>query len=598
MADAAAPPAAAAGQLSDRVASLFAITAASLGANLLGAAIVFGLYRGLAADTTLLLWEGAFALLFGLRVVMLIGYRRVAPVGDAANAPWLKRWNTAALSSGALWGTAAWLFYGLGDTLQRIALVMMVNSFCIGSLPLLAGQGRIFTAFISLAFLPLVARIALGGEPHSLVLAGILLLIFATTVLLGRDYRRSFDRLVELKERTQHLLEQLQIEKAAADAARRDAETANRAKTQFFAAASHDLRQPLHAVGLFAEALRGKSEDDEVVHLVNSINASVDALEGLFSELLDITRIDTGGVEARPMDFALEEVLRKLRLDFEPVAFEKGLALRVRTSRHFVHADPLLVERVLRNLTANAIRYTEDGGVLIGARRRGAAVLVQVWDSGVGIARPDRERIFEEFVQITDKAPALEPHQRKGLGLGLAIVRRLCALMQAALKLDSVPGRGSVFSVTLPLGKPPREPALAASRPALGLTLNRRLIVVVEDDLAVKDGIEVLLKSWGASVIAFDSLAACRQWAEAAEPALLKPDLLVADYRLESGHTGVEVIELMREHFGEKLPALVVTGSMMTGHEALAQAHGFHMLLKPVLPNKLRAMIGFKLGLR
>jgi CheY-like chemotaxis protein len=335
-----------------------------------------------------------------------------------------------------------------------------------------------------------------------------------------------------------------------------------------------------------------------VAQLVNSINASVDALEGLFSELLDITRIDNGGVEVHPQAFEVGDILRKLRLHFEPTAFEKGLALRLRGGDRVVHADPLLVERILRNLVSNAIRYTNDGGVLVGARLRGDKVLLQVWDSGLGIRAEEQAKVFEEFYQVPN-TPAVAPHQRKGLGLGLAIVKRLADLMQAPLTLRSQAGRGTVFTLELPLGRRPRQQAaVPSSKGPLALTLGGRLIVVVEDEPAVRSGLEVLLQGWGAQVVSFDSVAETSAWAAAADPQQLRPDLLIVDYRLESGRNGVDAINLLRARFGAGTPAIVVTGSTMSTLDKEAQEKDFHLLLKPVVPNKLRAMIAFKLGVK
>jgi signal transduction histidine kinase/CheY-like chemotaxis protein len=512
---------------------------------------------------------------------------------------WRRRWNAVVLLSAAAWGAAVWLFYRTGSPFHAIGLILIVYCYMLGGVQLMATQPRANLAFLCLGMMPIIARIALdSSDPYHLELAGILLMLFGLTLMLSTVYRRALQSTIELKVQTEHLAAQLKREKADADAARRAAEVANRAKTQFFAAASHDLRQPLHALGLFAEALRQRSHDEEAVQLVNSINSSVDALEGLFSELLDITKIDTGGVEPQPAHVHVGDLFRRLRLHFEPTAFEKGLALRFRGDAHHVHADPVLVDRILRNLLSNAIRYTNDGSVLVSCRRRRDKLLLQVWDTGVGIRPREQERIFEEFYQVSSDTK-LEAHQRKGLGLGLAIVKRLAALMDAPLTLRSQPGRGTVFTLELPVGRAVRaDDAVPAGKPMLRLTLERRRIVIVEDEPSVRGGLEVLLKSWGADVLSFDSVEACSAWARDTAPDTPAPDLLIVDYRLESGHTGVEAISALRKRFAAQLPAIVVTGSTMTGHDSEAQQHDFHLLVKPVVPNKLRAMIAFKLNLR
>jgi CheY-like chemotaxis protein len=348
-------------------------------------------------------------------------------------------------------------------------------------------------------------------------------------------------------------------------------------------------------MGLFAEALRQRTHQPEVAQLVNSINESVDALESLFSELLDISRIDSGGVEVHPQDFEVGDLLRKLKLHFEPAAFEKGLALRLRGHRHAVRGDPLLVERIIRNLLSNAIRYTEDGSVLVSARRRGRRVLLQVWDTGVGICNDEQGRVFEEFYQVQTRRKT-SSDQRKGLGLGLAIVKRLSALMEAPLTLRSEAGRGTVFTLELPLGKASEVVPQSGAKVCVPITLGGRVIVVVEDEPAVRAGLEVLLTGWGASVRSFDSVGALETWIADAASASASPSLAVVDYRLEPERTGIEAIVAIRRRFGPDLPAVVVTGSTMMDPGADAEAHDFHVLLKPVLPNKLRAMIAFKLA--
>ena len=574
-------------------------TSAALVGHFLGLVVCTMIYWDHVPHTLLWGWTAAFALLWTGRFVGLLSYERAVLQGRHHPDRWLSRWNLGAVIGAGLWSTAAMLFYNYGGWFERTVLMLIIYSFAIGAVPYMASQTKLFLSCMGLYFLPMIIRTALHGGPNDLKLAGVWCLLCMCTLTLGRAFHNMFGEMVSLRLHAQDLAHKLRGEMQVAEAAQREAETANRAKTQFFAAASHDLRQPLHALGLFAEALRSRSKDEEVAQLVNSINSSVDALEGLFSELLDITKIDTGGVDIEPEHFSMRDLFTRIRLHFEPIAFEKGLMLTFHGDQYHAYADPLVVERILRNLVSNAIRYTEDGGVLVSCRKRGDQLCLQVWDTGIGIAEKEQVRIFDEFYQTQSTRP-LEPHHRKGLGLGLAIVKRLADLMQAPLTLRSRVGHGTTFSLLLPMGRAPRlQPVSTSTRSALGVTLDRRHIVVVEDELAVMEGLQVLLKGWGATVSAFDSVDAVTDWARRTDAQSdARPDLLMVDYRLPQQKTGIDAIRVLRERFGSDLPAILVTGSTMTQHEEDARQFNFHVLLKPVVPTKLRAMIAFKLGLR
>jgi signal transduction histidine kinase len=581
--------------LPDEVQAAFDYLPTTLAGNAAGTAVVLLLVWGSGLDAWLWPWLACVGAVWCVRLVLGLRFRRMPPHTLADWTIWQRRAQLGTLASGANWGLAGSLFYNGAPGIAQTGLILIVYTFCVAAMPILATRPRIYFSYLGLAATPLIVRIAAVGDRHNLQLAALLALIVVLTAVLGGSYRQAMARVIELKLRLSELLLQLRIEKQGADDARREAEIANRAKTQFFAAASHDLRQPLHAIGLFAQALRERTRDSEVAPLVNSINESVAALESLFGELLDVTRLDSGAIEVHPRNFELGEMLRSLRLQFEPSAFEKGLALRVRAARRVAFADPLLVERIVRNLVANAIRYTEDGTVLVGCRRRGNKLALQVWDTGVGIAPEQQARVFEEFYQV-HAAELTAPGQGKGLGLGLAIVKRLADLMHAPLRLQSWPGRGTLFTLELPLGQ--ESEVAAAARPARlaqALTLHGRRIVIVEDESAVRAGLEALLGGWGAQLRCFESVAGCIAWTRecaAEEPA---PDLLIVDYRLEDGRDGLEALFALRSRFGLAVPAIVISGSTMSRVEVLAQEHNFHLLIKPVLPNKLRAMIGFKL---
>ena len=589
----------------DGLRALYEQAPASIVGNAIGIGMISLAFWPLAARPLLLSWLLPALVFATLRLAHYLRYRNARDSDSATLLAWSTSWRALVLAQGAMWPLAVWGFWGLGTSFHTVMLLVIANSYTLASVQLLAPQRKLFIVFTCMILLPTMARVASDTtQGWNWQLAGVLGMVFVMAMTLGRAYRGALSQAIGLKQRTEHLAAQLRIEKAAADEARRSAEAANRAKTQFFAAASHDLRQPLHAMGLFAEALRQKSErakDPEVASLVNSINQSVDALEGLFGELLDITRIDSGGVEVQVAPVSIKELFARLRLTFEPTAFEKGLALRFHGERRFAHTDGLLLERILRNLVSNAIRYSEDGGVLVACRPRNGKLRVQVWDSGLGIGEASLPHIFDEFYQVQHNRP-LEAHQRKGLGLGLAIVKRLAGLLDAPLTVHSRLGRGTVFSLEVPALAAGREPRSAVPAPAgatarLALTLQGKTIVVVEDEPAVREGLVVLLAAWGAQVRSFDDIGSLQMGLAA--PDLAAPDLLIVDYRLPEGRTGVDALVALRARWPERpLPAIVITGSSLGGHEDEAAKHDFHLLIKPVLPNKLRAMIGFKLGLR
>jgi signal transduction histidine kinase len=566
-----------------------------LAVNLAGAFMVAYLFASAVPEPILRAWLFTFFAFWLVRLGVLLAFRRAAPTKLSSLGRWRGVWSGGLLLSAALWGAGGWMFHPHLDGSQHSVLIIIGYTLCIAAVPVLVNQPFVFLLFPFLFFGPFIASMALSGLHQGYAEASILLFVFLLTALLVREFRQSLMRTLELQRQTDELLRQLRIEKSSADAARGAAEAANRAKTQFFVAASHDLRQPLHAMGLLAGALRHKNLDNESMQIVSSINESVDELEGLFSQLLDRTRLDSGAIEPKPRHAPLDELYRKLRLRFDPLAFEKGLALRFRGASQHMWADPLLVERIAHNLVSNAIRYTRDGTVLIGCRRRGDRLLLQVWDTGPGIDEHEQARVFDEMYRVPDELFAEMP-QRQGLGLGLSIVRRLAALMDAPVTLHSRRGRGSVFTLELPVGhaQPESRPP-AVHRPALGLTLKGRRIVLVEADPAASGALASMLGGWGAEVVALEGAAGWAAWA-AAHPAALPPDLLLVSDSLQAEGSGLDVIAALREHFGQVTPAIVVSDSALSIREIQTRLTRVHLVVKPVVPIKLRALIGFKLG--
>jgi two-component system, sensor histidine kinase len=372
-------------------------------------------------------------------------------------------------------------------------------------------------------------------------------------------------------------------------AKKEEAERANIAKSRFFAAASHDLRQPLHALTLFVGALKENARYSEMRPLVDHIDASVSAMEMLFNSLLDISRLDAGVLEVHREHFPASRLFDRVRQQYSEVAREKGLRFTVRPCRLTLYSDPVLVERILLNLVSNAICYTHDGGVLVAGRRRGGHLLIQVWDTGLGIPEPSQEAVFQEFVQLNN--PARD--RRKGLGLGLAIVSRLARLLDQRIQIRSVVGQGSVFSVEVPLGSG-QELSLPAAQPArTSVPQHGTLAVLIDDEEAILRAMEELFDAWKIDLITARNMGEAVDWLRSIGR---QPDILLTDFRLPGNTNGIEVVNYLRMCFGENLPALILTGD--TAPETLQRinAAGMTAMHKPIRPARLRSLIMHLLG--
>lgn len=412
---------------------------------------------------------------------------------------------------------------------------------------------------------------------------------FVSTFSDVTDYKHVQEEL----ERTNVNLEQRVAMRTAAleDAntqltlARAEAETANRSKTRFLAAAGHDLMQPLNAAKLFvASAQQHTGEGPAREELLGNAEQALHSMEGLLTDLLDISRLDAGVWEVKPRPVSLEDVLLPLEREFGVIAAERGLQLRVRQSRGVVVSDPQLLRRILQNLLSNAIRYTEQGKVLMGVRRRGTELAIEVWDTGPGIAPEHQQRIFEEFSRLQ----SVRGDMGKGFGLGLAICLRMAKMLNHRIEVESVPGRGSCFRLLAErtTARRPVEQARSGrvSRGAERLRGVRALCI--DDDAGVLAGMRALLETWGCTVETADTPEAATATLERHQP-----QILLADYQLGQGRTGVEVVESVRAQLQAPVPAILITADVSSeSAEAARRAH-MRVLHKPVRPAALRALM-------
>ncbi|MEM0955210.1 MAG: PAS domain-containing hybrid sensor histidine kinase/response regulator [Pseudomonadota bacterium] len=418
---------------------------------------------------------------------------------------------------------------------------------------------------------------------------------FVSTFIDITDYREVVAELQEAKQELEQKLvsgsESLSETNAAlrrenrlranVEARLRDA---GQSKSRFMSATSHDLLQPINAARLFTSVLQrrlGDNADADIANTVNQIDGSLQRAEQLISELREIARLDSGRELARPSDFAVSDVFDELHAEFTPMAEAKGIALRKVPSSLWLRTDRSLLHRILQNLLANALNYTEHGSVLMGVRRRGAMVDLQVLDTGPGIAEADQARIFDEFERLPRQSSAVE----EGLGLGLAIVRRYADLLDLTVQLQSVPGQGTGFSIRVPLGEQQVRVA-SVTAPAVQ-ALAGLYIVCLDNDSRIRQGMSALLSSMGADVTTLASGWELRKLLQSGA----RPALILADYHLDDGENGIDAVQTAQRDYGHQAPCIIISADNSAELRDRSNAAGYRFLPKPVQPTRLQALV-------
>lgn len=359
--------------------------------------------------------------------------------------------------------------------------------------------------------------------------------------------------------------------------AKQEADAANIEKSRFLAAVSHDLRQPIHAQGLFLNMLSETDISAEQSKIVSNIKIASAAMGDMLHTLMDFSRIEAGVMSANIQNFSIQRLLNKIENEFLSQADVKNLVYRSRESGLSVRSDPAMLEMILRNLISNAIRYTESGGIMVACRKRGQFCTLEVYDTGIGIESVHHNDIFREFYQVNNP----ERDRRKGLGLGLSIVKGLSQTLEHALTFKTIPGRGTMFRLMLPMAELSEHQAETQSL-NFGSKKTGLRILFVDDDELVRIGTQQQLFAWGFECDAVESLEEAMASAETN-----CPDLVISDYRLRNQSTGAEVIATLRKRWDQDLPALLITGDTAPDRLLEARSHGIRLLHKPVLPGEL-----------
>ena len=510
-----------------------------------------------------------------IRAALWKGFRHAKPsIEDVPR--WGRYAVIAAALAGVVWGSTGIALNIPGSLSFQVVVLLVTTGLAFTSTYLAAPWLPAYRAFVYPTFILSAVPFLLGGDVWRIAIGlgtlGFLPLVLRYAERLCRSLRAS----IGVRLQNAELVEELRAQKKAA-------EEANVAKSRFLAVASHDLRQPLHALQLFVQALEDTTLPTHAQQLVANVRRSVDSMEELFDALLDISRLDAGNVRARLETLPLAELFDRLLFEYAPVARQKGLGLTVvKTSVH-VRSDPTLLARIVRNLVANAVRYTERGCVMIGCRRQGEHIRIEVWDTGPGIPPDKHAEVFQEFAQLGNP----ERDRRKGLGLGLAIVDRLARLMGHEVRLRSTVGRGSMFSVTVQRGHLDERVLLdPVAEIAAHFDLSGRLALVVQSDPVSRESVRRLLAAWNCEVLTAASGAEMLGNLGALKRS---PDLIVADCPAPA-ESGSAVVELLRNEFNAEVPALLV--STAAGASVATEGlGGLPVLYRPFHPGRLRTLI-------
>ena len=456
---------------------------------LVGGGIMVGAvaYQNGSLSLDLALWYGLLAVIYAGQVGLAFMLReRASPRLNTRTA--LALFTAIGLVEGLVWSIGIVGISARRPIEQELTVLLIGAGVAAGAALSFGFHMPTFLCRFLGATVPYVLWAIFRGDGLHLMLALTVFVYSISSIQMTLGFNRSFILSSRLTLENQDLVRELRVQKEAA-------ELANVAKSKFIATASHDLRQPVHALGLLAGALQGHAMNDDMRRLVGQIGGSVTAMDGLFDSLLDISRLDAGVVEAQIEDFPIQTVLERVCRDYLAEAETKGLRLVWNRCSAIVRTDPFLLERILRNLVSNAVRYTDRGSIVVGCRR-GNRLRVEVWDTGRGIPMEQQGQVFREFFQL--ETP--ERDRAKGLGLGLAIVDRLAKLLDCAVTLRSEPGKGSVFMISVALAQSQRL-GVPSPQGAPMFVMPRGLILVIDDDPVIQSAMQSLLSSWGHDVI-------------------------------------------------------------------------------------------------
>ncbi len=545
--------------------------------------IIFVLFYKLIPLFQLVTWFVAVLGVYLFHYLIYLQFKKL-DIHDTQMHTWTWLIMVGISLEGVVWGYAGVSFFSWDYPEISMLLLLATAGSVAASFNTHSAYLPAYLSFSCLTVFPLAIRLIIEGGSNNVILALFCIFFILALVTDAWTAHRHFRQAIVSRLRVEELNKELDKERQQANKAQEVAEQANIAKSKFLASASHDLRQPLYSLRLFIDVLGQRLPDKEYKSVIDNINSASASLEELFNELLDLSRLDANVIQPEFNHFKLNDLFIRLGNEYAPMAAQKNLLLHVVPTSVRVRSDLVLLERILRNLISNAIRYTSEGRILIGCRRAGRSVTIQVLDTGVGIESEQLKNIFKEYHQLNNP----ERDRNKGLGLGLAIASGMAKVIGSEIKVRSRPDKGSCFSITIPLS----DHTISQYEQFRVLlddgNISQVSILFIDDEKIIRTAMQQLFEQWQCKYLIAEDVDEAMRLIDAGS---FMPDIIISDYRLRNGRTGGEVITVLRDHFNEDIPAIIVTGD--TAVDRIQEAHqfGVKILHKPVKSSELKQFI-------
>lgn len=552
-------------------------------ANLLAGFTLVGIMWDSLLHKTLLFWLMALVISVTLTLILYLYLRPVYQ--HLKDVPEKLFYYQLPFLFGCIWGAAGYLFLNPNSMTDTAFLIVFLFGMASGGINALSSLWLSYVALVVPILLPFSIKLILGGDTHTFLLGTVTLSYLIIMLLISRLTNYSMNKSLEMRYENTTLVKELKKQTEQANQSCKD-------KSRFLASASHDLRQPIHSLSLLTSAITPEVKTTRGKEILHQIVTANDVMLDLLNSLLDISKLDADIIKPKLTMVDINEIIDSLMDEFQEIARANNIELRAKTSIYKVKTDPVLLSTILRNIIQNALLYTPKGKVLISCRKKKDAVLLQVWDTGKGIAKEYQEEVFAEFQQLHNP----ERDKNKGLGLGLAICKRLSEKLKVKISLKSVVDKGSVFSLEIPLLTTAEiKRCLSEKTPQKFTNVSQNfenlVVLIIDDNAIVLDAMTALLENWGCHVLTAESVRQTENIAKIQSEHDKKVDVIIADYRLRKNKTGVEAINKFIQIVNYSPPSLLITGDTSPERMQEISSHGFPVLHKPVKEPQLKVVI-------